>query len=193
LELEVSTMEETLDPLDRATMVTWRASNVLAWASVALAVALVLHTVGDELAKRVHRFNVWSLNGRPLPEFGTWQFFAPSYGYKAFVAIVIGAAIGLVVGSKALKAPAWIAAGVASAYAVISWFVLETSFRVIHATGEGSNSGLSAGFAHHGLPQSAREWSYSLVALFAVAVAPLVARLVAKRRAAESVSPGTLG
>jgi len=185
-------MEETLDPLDRATMATWRATNALAWGGLALAAALVLHTVGDELAKRVHRFNVFSLNGRPWPEFGTWQFFAPSYGYKAFIAIVIGAAIGLIVGTKLLKAPAWVAAGIASVYALISWFALETSLHVIHASGEGADPTVGAGYSRHGLPSGGREWSYSLVALFAVLVAPLVARFVAKRRKAVPASPGTL-
>jgi len=192
LDLEVSSMEETLDPIDRATMVTWRASNLLAWGGVALAAALVLHTVGDELAKRVHRVNIFSLNGRPEPEFGTWQFFAPSYGYKSFIAIVIGVAVGFIVGSKVLKASAWVAAGVASAYALITWIALESSLRVIHPSGEGAEPGFSVGVPRHGLPSGAREWSYSLLALFAVAAAPLVARLVSKRRNAGPVSPGTL-
>jgi hypothetical protein len=83
---------------------------------------------------------------------------------------------------------------VASGYALISWFVLESSVRYIYPSGQVPGSELSVagyGVERHGLPSGAREWSYSLVALFAVAVAPLVARFVAKRRNARGVSPGT--
>lgn len=184
-------MDKTLDPLDRATMATWRAFNMLAWGGVALAAALMVHTVADEVAERVHRFNVWTLNGRPLPEFGTWQFYAPSFGYKAFVAIVIGVVIGLIVGSKVSNARAWVAGGIASAYALVSLLMLETSLRIVHPTGDAPDSGfVSSGFSRHGLPRNAREWSYSLLALLAVAVAPLVARAVARRKA-QPASPGT--
>jgi hypothetical protein len=184
-------MDETLDPLDRATMATWRASNILAWGGVALAAALLFHTMGDELAKRVHRFNVFSMNGRPWPDFGTWQFFAPSYGFRAFIAILTGALIGWIAGRKVLKGPAWVSTAVASVYALISWVVLESSVHIIHPSGAGADPIASVGVERHGLASGAREWSYSLLALFAVAAAPTVARFVAKRRNAEPVSPGT--
>jgi hypothetical protein len=189
-------MEETLDPLDRATMATWRASNLLTWGGAALVCALVLHTVGDELVKHLHIPNTFSMNGRPSPFFGTWQSVAPQYGYRAFFAIIIGVVIGVIVGRKALRAQVWTAVVVASTYVAISWLVLETSERFIRRTGDIDAGGFTSGtygVERHGLPSSARDWTYSLVALFAVAIAPLVARFVAKRRNARGVSPGTLG
>ena len=184
-------MDKTLDPLDRVTMVTWRAFNVLAWGITALAAALIVHTAADELVERIRRFNVWTLNGRPLPGFGTWQFYAPSFGFKAFVAIAIGAVIGLIVGSRVITARAWVGGMIASAYALISWVVLETSVSAIRPTGDVSDQGVGYGFSRHGLPRNAREWSYSLIALLAVVVAPVVARLVARRKALAA-SRGTL-
>jgi hypothetical protein len=192
MDMEVSAMEEGLDPLDRATMATWRASKVLGWGAVALGSALVMHTVGDELARRFHRFNLFTMNERPMSDFGTWQFLAPGYGYRAFIAILTGVLIGWIAGRKVLKAPAWTATIIASTYVLISWLALETSYRVVFQTGNAADPGTRTAFPQHGLPSGAVEWSYSLVALFAVAVAPLVARLVAKRRNAQPVSPGTL-
>jgi len=185
-------MEETLDPLDRATMATWRASNVLGWGAVALGSALVTHTVADELSRRFPRFNVFAMNSRPMRDFGTWQFLAPGYGYRAFIAIITGVLIGWIVGRKVLRASALTATIIASTYVVISWLAIESSLRVIPQTGNAADPNTQSAIPHHGLPSGAVEWSYSLLALFAVAVAPLVARLVAKRRTAQPVSPGTL-
>jgi len=197
MDLEVSTMEETLDPLDRATMATWRASNLLTWGGVALVCALVLHTFADELLRHLHIPTLYTINGRPSFPFSyTWQGVAPQYGYRAFVAIVIGVVIGAIVGRRALKAPVWTAAVVASTYVAITWLAIETSVRVIRPTGDIAADGFTSGtygVQRHGLPTSARDWTYSLVGLFAVAAAALVARFVAKRRTAEPLSPGTLG
>jgi hypothetical protein len=192
MDMEVNAMDETLDPLDRVTMATWRASNILGWGAIALGSALVMHTMGDELARRFHRFNVFTMNGRPMPDFGTWQFLAPGYGYRAFIAILTGVLIGWIAGRKILKAPAWTATILTSAYVLISWLALETSYRVIYPTGNAADPSTRSAMPQHGLPSGKVEWSYSLLALFAVAVAPLVARLVAKRRNAQPVSPGTL-
>jgi len=162
-------------------MATWKASNVLGWGGVALASALALHTVADEAARRFHRFNLFSMNGRPLAFFITWQSVAPEYGYRAAIAIATGVLIGAIVGRKVLKAPAWTAAIVASVYVLISWFMLETSLRFIHPSGEVSDPTSMVGIPRRGLPSGAREWSYSLLALLVVGIAPLVARLLSRR------------
>ena len=186
-------MDKTLDPLDRATMATWKASNMVAWGLVALACALVLHTVADELLRHVHIPTLTTMNRRPSPFFSTWQSVAPQYGYRAFFAIVTGVLIGLIVGRKALRGPAWTAMTVAGAYVLISWVALESSIRFINQSGDIQPTlGVSGyGVERQGFPSSARDWTYSLVALLAVAVAAFVARSVSKRRTRGDVSPGT--
>jgi len=186
-------LDKTLDPLDRATMATWKASAIIGWGLVALACALVLHTVADELLRHVHIPMLTSMNRRPSPFFSTWQSVAPQYGYRAFVAIVTGVLIGLIVGRKALRGPAWTAMTVAGAYVLISWVALESSTRFVNESGDVQPGlGISGyGIESQGFPHTARDWTYSLVALFAVAVAGLVARSVSRRRAARGASPGT--
>lgn len=186
-------MEETYDSLDRATLATWRASKLLGWAAVALGSAVVLHTVFDELNRRI-RVPGWyfTLNQRPLPEFGTWQSIAPSYGYRGFVAIVIGVLIGAIAGSKLWKAPVKAAAVIAGAYVLISTLVLEHGYNMIRVTTQYGTT-TQAGTPRHGLPSGGIEWSYSLLTLLAVPVAALVARMVSRRRNPQPVSPGTLG
>jgi len=123
------------------------------------------------------------MNTRPGRGFATWQFWAPKYGMRAGVAILAGLAIGLTLGLKASRRPVALAGAVASGYVLLTWFALETS---IPAPRFDPETGVSISYfaPHHGLPATGLEWSYSVLGLFAIAVAPLVAWLVARRKRA---------
>jgi hypothetical protein len=174
--------ENTYDPLDRATLATWRTVNVVGWGGAALAAALVIHTVGDQLSRRYMGTFGGGMNTRPARGFGaTWQYWGPKYGLRAGVAILAGLAIGLILGTKAWRRPVALAGAVAAVYVLLAWFAIEKSIpplRFDPVTG-GTIGGSTP---HHGLPANLLEWSYSALGLFAVVVAPLVARFVARRK-----------
>jgi hypothetical protein len=187
-------MDDAYDPLDRATLATWRASNALGWGAVALAIALVIHTMGDQLVRRVHIPNLFGINTRPQQFFAyTFWGILPQYLYRGFVAIVVGVAIGWLIGRKVWRSQPAISSAVAAAYVLITWLVIETSFRSIAQTTTPGGTAPTASYSYpvHGLPSGVREWGYSALGLIAIVVAPLVARFVAKRRQAKAASPGT--
>jgi len=187
-------MDNAYDPLDRATLATWRASNALGWGAVAVAIALVIHTVGDQLVRRVHIPNLFTINGRPVGFFTytVWGIL-PQYVYRGFIALVVGVAIGWLVGRKVWRSQPAIAAAAASAYVLITVLVIESATRPIlpFTVQRGGYSSASGEYTVHGLPSGVREWGYSALGLVAVLVAPLVARFVAKRRLGKPASRGT--
>lgn len=172
--------DDTYDALDRATLATWRVGNLVVWTGAALLVAIIIHLVADELATRFHLpLGFGGLDVRPHQEFGgTWQFWAPLYGFRAGISIIIGLAIGTVLGLKAIRRPAALAALTATAYILITWLALETSV-FYRARGDGT---VVTGGSRHGFPATAIEWSYSVLGLIVLALAPLWARFVARRK-----------
>ena len=178
-------MDENYDALDRATLATWRLSNMAGWSVAALAAAILLHQFVDEILRkfRFSSLTAGSLNVRPGADaFGsTFWYWLPKYLIWGALAILVGVVIGVVIGRKVLRRPATVAAITALVYAVIATLVLEYSI-VVRYRSQG-NPGFGVGVPQHGLPSDTLGWGYALLALAAVIAAPLVARLVAGRRA----------
>lgn len=184
-------MDESYDALDRATMATWRVTNVVGWGSAALGAAILIHQVADEVLRRHWIPGIYNpINARPSSSFrGTWQFWAPLYGFRAAIGIAIALLIGTLIGRKVWKKPAAVAALAAVGYTAVSWLVLEFSMVPRDAVFQGQDVAIV--LPEHGLPRDGMEWSYSALALIVVLIAPLWAGFTARRKAAAEVSPGT--
>lgn len=179
-------MDSTYDALDRATIKTWRASNIGGWGLVALVTAILIHQVADQLTRttRAGWLTRGTLDGR---------FYSEAYmtGWDALrriaapclVAIVVGFVIGTIVGKKVWRHQVVAAAIVAMGYVLVAWLALETSFHFRGTMLDGHPVNVQFGTQYHGFPVGRQEWLYAAASLFAVAIAPLWAGFLARRAA----------
>jgi len=180
-------MQDRLEGIDRATLGFWRATNVLAWSALAIVVGVVIHQSWVHLVPRVTRgwLNgsfLFSLNERQnASQYTTW-FVLPKYFAKAIGEVLIGFAIGGIVGAKVWKKQWLVAAGAALGYVLFTVVRLEYATRFLPLEQTAGGGQASIGVTTRGLGGTG--WSgvvYDLVGIVAIVTAALWARHVARR------------
>lgn len=173
-------MNDALAPLDRGTLAFWRASNLIGWAAAGLALALGIHWVAAEYSARY--FGQAALNQK-------WEWFTgwgvlPSWAFRGGVSLVIGVALGLIVSRKTWKHQTLMAAGVATAYALISTYALTFHPGATATYRAGPQQILITGptLAHGFGGYGASGWIHDGLTLLAVPVAAAVAWFATRRR-----------
>lgn len=173
-------MDDALAPLDRRTLAFWRTSNIVGWAASALAVAYAMHWIAAEYSGRY--FAQAALDHKW--EWTTGWFVLPSFAFRAAVSVMIGIAVGLIVGGRAWRRQAVVAASAATAYALIAIYLLSIHPGATETYRAGpqqilvTGPRLAHGFGGHG----ASGWIYDGLTLLTVPVAAAVARISARRR-----------
>lgn len=173
-------MKDALAPLDRTTLALWRTTNLVGWAALALGAALTIHWAAAEYSDRY--FPQAYLN-RKWEWLSGW-FILPSFAFRFGVSLLIAVAVGGIVGTKAWKHQPLFAAGVATAYSLITIFAIAIYAGPVDTYRAGpqeipvTGPTLAHGFGGYG----AGGWIYDLLTLSTVPIAALCARFVAKHR-----------
>lgn len=183
-------MDNRLETFDRATLGLWRTTNTVLWGVLAAGVGVVLlqafQRVIQQILARLH-WNLFSgglffdLNQRMDPAHWTFWWVLPRYFVRSIGALLIGFAIGGIVGSRVWKRQALVASLAALAT------VVYTALFIGYAEGIGvidrRYPTAPPGRNHSLLAGGIAGWLYEGVGLLAILSAALWARHVARRHA----------
>jgi hypothetical protein len=104
-------MTPDLGAADRVTLVSWRVANVLGWAVLALALALVLRTGYESATNLLHR----SL----ADSFGARQYWEYAFVVSLPSSVLAGVLIGSIVGARIYRWPIATAVVVTATYGAL--------------------------------------------------------------------------
>lgn len=108
-------MTDPLDRLDRATLVMWRTGNVVGWSLLALAAGLLIHMTVDRLLSQA------LLPAGFAPVGGSDALRAIPVLAQGGVSVLVGIAVGGIIGAKVWRREVITAAIVAAGYVALTY------------------------------------------------------------------------